>query len=101
MRDDAGGITRGIREARGETAPSLPQRERARTELANGLAHSLHNRGNALADPGKLDDAIRDYQEAIEVYTRLVDEGRKDLAQPLASVRRARDVAVKQRADQD
>jgi tetratricopeptide (TPR) repeat protein len=46
---------------------------------------ALMNKGNALSDLGRLSEAIDCYDEAIEIYRRLVEvEGRVELANYLA-----------------
>ena len=45
------------------------------------LAASLFYRGSAYTELGRLDDAIEEYDKAIVIYTRLVEqEGRSELA---------------------
>jgi len=57
-----------------------------RKELENYLAGALVNKGNALSDLGRLDEAIDCYDEAIGICQRLVEiEGRKELENYLAS----------------
>jgi tetratricopeptide (TPR) repeat protein len=56
-------------------------------ELANNLASALMNKGVALRNLGHHREAIDCYDEAIEIYRRLVEvEGRVELANDLASV---------------
>ncbi|KKK80530.1 hypothetical protein LCGC14_2822570, partial [marine sediment metagenome] len=59
--------------------------EEGRRELRNDLASAYNNRGNALADQGKLADAVADFDRAIEIYDTLVEqEGRRELRNDLA-----------------
>ena len=70
--------------------------QEGRSELANDLAMSLNNRGNALKDQGKLVEAMADYNKAVEIHTRLVEqEGRSDLANDLAGSLNNRSNALK------
>jgi len=70
--------------------------QEGRSELANDLAMSLNNRGNALKDQGKLVEAMADYNKAVEIHTRLVEqEGRSDLANELAASLNNRGNALK------
>jgi tetratricopeptide (TPR) repeat protein len=56
-----------------------------RVELENDLAIALMNKGAALRDLGRLEEAIDYYDEAIGIYRRLVEvEGRVELANYLA-----------------
>ncbi|MCH8146828.1 MAG: tetratricopeptide repeat protein, partial [Planctomycetes bacterium] len=48
--------------------------QEGRTELANDLAICLSNRGGTFQTQGKLDDAIKDYDKAILIRTRLVEQ---------------------------
>jgi tetratricopeptide (TPR) repeat protein len=56
-----------------------------RMELANDLARALMNKGNALWPLGRHREAIDCYDEAIEIFKRLIEvEGRMELANYLA-----------------
>jgi tetratricopeptide (TPR) repeat protein len=58
-----------------------------RLELRKDLAGCYNNRGNALGDKGKLDDAIEDYGRAIEIRKQLVEkEGRLELRSDFESI---------------
>ena len=57
-------------------------------ELADELALTHNNRGGTLSAQGRLDAAIEDFEKAIEILTRLVEqEGRSDLANEWISCR--------------
>jgi tetratricopeptide (TPR) repeat protein len=56
-----------------------------RHDLANDLAGAIMNKGVALANLGRLEDAVSAYDEAIAIFRQLVEqEGRRDLANNLA-----------------
>ncbi|MHC4405056.1 MAG: tetratricopeptide repeat protein, partial [Planctomycetota bacterium] len=71
-------------------------------EPANDPAASHNKRGDALCDQGKLDEAIKEYEKAIEIYTRLVDEeGQAELANDLAASHNKRGYALGEREKPD
>jgi tetratricopeptide (TPR) repeat protein len=70
---------------RGEAVGRRLVQVEGRAELANDLATSLMNKGNALQGLGRLGEAVACYDESIVVYRRLVhEEGRAELAEDLA-----------------
>jgi tetratricopeptide (TPR) repeat protein len=65
-----------------------------RVELANDLASALMNKGVALSDLGRLNEAIDCYDEAIGIRRHLVEEGRVELANDLARALMNKGVAL-------
>ncbi|MGB9180089.1 MAG: tetratricopeptide repeat protein, partial [Pyrinomonadaceae bacterium] len=59
--------------------------EQGRSELANKLAGVLMNKGLAIANLGKLVEAIGIYDEAISIYLQSVNAGRHELLDDLAT----------------
>ena len=60
--------------------------EEDRTELANDLAGTLNNKGNALEALGRAGEALEAHAEAERIWRRLVEEeGRTELANDLAA----------------
>jgi tetratricopeptide (TPR) repeat protein len=56
-----------------------------RTVLANDLASAYMNKGVSLDNLGKLNEAIIEYDKAIEIIKSLVEQGKTELANDLAS----------------
>ena len=60
--------------------------EEGRDPLADALAQSWNDRGDALQSQGRLEEALACYAEAAEVRQSLVESARTGLTQRLASV---------------
>ncbi len=66
-----------------------------RHELANNLAGAYLNKGNALKNLGKPNEALAEYDKAMEIWKPLVENGRYELANVLAGAYMNKGVALK------
>ncbi len=67
---------------------------KGRPELANDLAAAYLNKGVALYSLGKLNEAILEYEKAIGIREKLVQQGRGELANELAKAYLNKGVAL-------
>jgi len=74
---------------------NVPLEGEGLTESAKDLAERFNNRGRSLHSQGELDDAVGEFDQAIEIYTRLVEkEGQAVLAGDLAAAHHNRGLTL-------